>query len=56
MTEEARAARNAYLRKWAKDHPDKIREYARRHWQKVADAMTEKDRKEEAHEQEADRS
>ena len=41
MTEEARAARNAYLRKWAKDHPDKIREYARRHWQKVADAQKE---------------
>ena len=41
MTEEARQARNAYLRKWAKDHPEKIREYAARHWEKKAAQMKE---------------
>ncbi len=41
MTEEARAAKNAYRRKWAAEHPDRIREYACRHWQKVADAQKE---------------
>ena len=36
MTEEAKAARRAYWREWRKKHPDKVREYQRRHWEKVA--------------------
>lgn len=30
-------ARQAYLKKWRKDHPEKIREYNRRYWQKELD-------------------
>ena len=33
MTEAARLARNAYKRQWAKDHPDKVKEYNRRYWE-----------------------
>ena len=36
MTDEARAARNAYRREWAKKNPDKIRAQQERHWEKVA--------------------
>lgn len=56
MTEEARAARNAYLRKWAREHPEKIREYAARHWEKKAAQMKEYlEGKEETDEDEDDR-
>lgn len=30
-------ARQAYLKKWRKDHPEKISEYNRRYWQKQLD-------------------
>lgn len=36
MSEAARAARNAYKRRWAKENPDKVREYTRRYWEKRA--------------------
>lgn len=36
ITAEAREARNAYHRKWAKENRDRVREYERRHWEKVA--------------------
>ena len=36
LSPEARAARNAYRRRWARQNPDKIREYAKRHWEKQA--------------------
>ena len=51
MTEEARAARNAYMREyrkrnrekvraynraWRAKNPDKMREYNVRHWEKIA--------------------
>ena len=32
---------NAYSNQWQKDHPDKVKEYKAKHWQKVADEMTE---------------
>ena len=41
MTDEARAARNAYRRKWAKANPDKIRAQQERYWTKVAKAKEE---------------
>ena len=37
MTEEAKEARRAYRRKWNKEHPDKVKEYQARYWQKKAD-------------------
>ena len=36
LSEEARAARNAYKREWAKNHPDKVRAYSMRYWEKKA--------------------
>lgn len=38
MTEMALAARRAYKRKWAQDHPDKVKEYQERYWTKRAEA------------------
>ena len=37
MTEEAKEARRAYKRQWAKKNPDKIRAQQARHWQKKAE-------------------
>jgi hypothetical protein len=34
MTEQAAEARRAYKRKWAADHPEKVKEYQRRYWTK----------------------
>lgn len=39
MNEKARAARNAYRRQYAKDHPDKIRKQQERYWTKKAAEM-----------------
>ena len=36
MDEKARAARNAYKRKWYQKNKDKQKQYAERHWNKVA--------------------
>lgn len=36
MTDAAREARNAYRRQWAAAHPDKVREWQRRYWEKKA--------------------
>lgn len=34
MTEEAIQARRDYKRRWAREHPEKTKEYQRRYWQK----------------------
>lgn len=36
MNEAARAARNAYKRKWAKENPDKVKAATRRYWERKA--------------------
>ncbi len=36
VTEEAKAARRAYKKKWQQDNADKVREYQRRYWEKKA--------------------
>lgn len=36
MTPEAREARKAYKREWAKKNPDKIRQYQETFWNKKA--------------------
>lgn len=36
ISEKAREARNAYQRKWNREHPDKVREHQRRYWEKKA--------------------
>ncbi len=39
MNEEARKARNAWRREWAKKNPDKVKEYNERYWSKKAAEM-----------------
>lgn len=41
MTEEAREARRAYRRAWAKAHPDKVRAQQERYWLKKAQEAQE---------------
>jgi len=36
MTEEARAAKNAYKRKWAKANADKVKQYQNKYWERKA--------------------
>lgn len=36
MTDEARAARNAYRREWSRKNKDKLKEYQERYWAKKA--------------------
>jgi hypothetical protein len=37
MTDEAKAARNAYLREWRRRNPDKVRRQHERHWERQAE-------------------
>lgn len=47
MNENAKAARNAYKRKWAKENPDKVRAQQERYWnKKAAEQQDGKDKKE----------
>ena len=39
LSEQAVAARRAYMRKWARDHHDKVKEHQERYWAKVAADM-----------------
>lgn len=41
MTQEAKAARRAYKRAWARKNPDKIREAQARYWAKKAEEQRE---------------
>ena len=36
ISKEAIAARRAYQKKWRQEHPDKVRGYNRRYWEKKA--------------------
>lgn len=47
MTDEAIEARRAYKRRWAREHPDKVREQQRRYWEKRAQQQAT----EQAHQQ-----
>lgn len=38
--EKARIARNAYMRKWRAEHPEKVRAYNEKHFAKRFDEMT----------------
>lgn len=44
--EAARKARNAKLREWRKKNPEKVKEYALRHFVKLGMAMKEQEQKE----------
>lgn len=36
LSEAANEARKEYRRKWQREHPEKVREYTRRYWEKKA--------------------
>ena len=38
LSDEAREARNKYYREWRKNHPERVREYAKKYWEKQIDA------------------
>lgn len=44
MTEEAKEARRAYKRKWAKENADKVRASQERYWQRKAEQGAEQNR------------
>ena len=39
LSEEAKAAKNAYMRKWRKANKNKVKEYNKRFWQRRAERM-----------------
>lgn len=41
LTDEARAARNAYRRQWAKKNKDKVKATTARYWQRKAQQQAE---------------
>lgn len=45
LSKEARAAKNAYMRAWQKNNPDKVREAQKRYWEKKAKEMEQKEAK-----------
>lgn len=51
VAELARAERNRYTREWRAKNKEKVREYNRRHWEKVALERLER-KKEADHERE----
>lgn len=47
MTDQARAARAAYKRKWAKENPDKIKAQQARYWERQAARMQAEEKAED---------
>lgn len=43
LSQEAKEARREYMRKWRKKNPEKVKEYDRRRWEKLARAEKDKD-------------
>lgn len=48
LTEKAKEARRAYKRKWAKEHPDKIKAQQARYWEKRAAREAAEDQEDES--------
>jgi len=49
LSEKAKEMRNKYAREYRQKHPEKIREYNRRHWEKKAAGYTVEDQARELH-------
>lgn len=43
LSQEAKDARREYMKRWRKNNPDKVKEYDRRRWEKLAQAKSDKD-------------
>ena len=50
MSDEARAARNAYLKKWRRANSDKMRKYRETYWEKKAMGLRKESEAHAAHE------
>lgn len=46
LSEEAKEARRAYLRKWRRENPEKVKEQKRRYWERKAQEMREEEENE----------
>lgn len=49
MTQEAKAARAAYMREWRRRNKDKLRSYGERYWERKAQKAAEADHGEGDH-------
>lgn len=43
LSEKARKAKNAYQREWRRRNPEKIKEYTKRHWERMAERLEKED-------------
>lgn len=50
MTEEAKKAKNEYMKQWRKKNPDKVKANTARYWEKKARERMEQETKEEVRE------
>lgn len=50
LSKEAKEARKAYRKKWREEHPEKVREYEARYWEKRAKQALEAEREAAEHE------
>lgn len=55
MTEQARAARRAYKRAWARKNPDKIKAQQERYWQRQAARQQEEKQLEAARDEQQEK-
>lgn len=50
LSKEAKEAQKAYRKKWREEHPEKVREYEARYWEKRARQAIETEREATEHE------
>lgn len=50
LSKEAKEAQKAYRKKWREEHPEKVREYEARYWEKRAKQAIEAEREATEHE------
>ena len=43
LSQEAKEARRAYLRKWRRENPEKVKEQKRRYWERKAQEIHEEE-------------
>lgn len=43
LSQEAKEARRAYLRKWRRENPEKVKEQKRRYWERKAQEIQEEE-------------
>ena len=43
LSKEARKARNAYMRKWRKNNPERVKQHQKRYWERVVKQQQEQE-------------